>query len=93
MTDEVAYGIDVILHLLGERQRAAHQPKDLLSEYIVEPLDVVGFTCMLGNSLVLSRGNPIGVSGVLVGIECRSRYTTGILAPSCLALLRLQSPS
>ena len=71
MTDEVSYSADVILYILGEGQRATHQPRDPLSEGVIEALDVIGFAGALGDGFVLRSQNPAGVGSVLVGIKCR----------------------
>jgi hypothetical protein len=71
VTDEVAYGTDVILHLLGECQRAAHQPGDPLPQCVVEPFDVVRFAGTLGDGFVLSSRHHTGVGSVLIRIEGR----------------------
>ncbi len=47
MTDEVANCTDVIFHFLGDRQRAAYQPRNPPAERVVEPLDVIGFAGVL----------------------------------------------
>jgi hypothetical protein len=52
VTDEVADYTAMILHFLGERQRVAHQPRDLPAERVVEPLDVIGFADVLTDGLV-----------------------------------------
>jgi len=47
VTDEVADCTDVIFDFLGDRQRAAHQPRNSPAERVVEPLDVIGFAGVL----------------------------------------------
>jgi len=56
VANEVSYCTDVILHGLGECQRAAHEPRDPLSERGIEPFDVLGFPGELMDGFVLGSG-------------------------------------
>jgi hypothetical protein len=44
VADEQFDSPDVIGELLGKRQRLAHQAGDALTQRVVEPLNVIGFT-------------------------------------------------
>ena len=54
MTNAILDGPDVMAELLGERQRATHQPRDPLASQAVETLHRMGLAGELGDRAVLS---------------------------------------
>ena len=69
MADEIPDCSDVMLDFLGKRQSCTHQPGDALTERIVKPLDVIGFTRLLRDGFVLLGWDHAFVNFVLIRIE------------------------
>ncbi len=69
MADEEFDGTNVILYLLGERQRGAYEARKALSQGVVESFDVVGFPCFFRDGLVALRRNDTVVHHVLVRVK------------------------
>jgi len=60
---------DMVGELLGKGQRVAHQPGHALSQGVVEPFDVIGFTRQLADCPVLRRGNHLLIHHILIGVK------------------------
>src|SRR5713226_8788859 len=61
----------MVLHVLGERPRTAHQTRDPLTERVIKSLDVVGFPGVLTDGFVLRSRNDARVGRIVVRIEYR----------------------
>ena len=57
MANEELHGPDMIGELLGKRQRRAYQPRNALSQRVVEPFDVIGCARSLADRFVLRCRN------------------------------------
>jgi hypothetical protein len=57
MANEELHGPDMVGELLGKRQRRAYQPRNALSQRVVEPFDVIGCVRSLADRLVLRCRN------------------------------------
>ena len=69
--NEVAYGIDVIFDLFGERQILSHEPGASLSEGVIEPFDMIGFSLILGIGMSFSwKSGCIGIPIIGIKIGC-----------------------
>src|SRR5262245_19398144 len=67
--NEILDRTDVMRQFFGERESLTHQTGDTLPQGIVEPLDVIGFACFLGDGLVPLRRNHAGVGVISIRME------------------------
>ncbi len=91
VADEEFDGTNVILYLLGERQRGAYEARKALSQGVVESFDVVGFPCFFRDGFValcwnhtivhfISYGSPI--FKVVREKRCKALYTPAKRSPT-----------
>ena len=57
MADEEFDGTDMVLDLLGEGQRGAHEARKALPQDVVEPFDMIGFLRLLRDGFVTLHRN------------------------------------
>ena len=69
MAYEELDGTDVICQFLGKRQRLAHQTGHALSQRVIEALDVIGCSGVLGDGLVLLRWDHPFIDSILVRVK------------------------
>ena len=71
MTNEILDGSDVICQFLGEGKRLSDQTRHSLSQRAVESLDVIGFTAMFFDHLILLFWNDTRIRLPAICIESR----------------------
>lgn len=73
MADEILDGTAMIGQLFGEGERVTHQPRDALSEGVIETLNTIGFTDFFRDRFVLLSWDHALVGFILIRIEHRLR--------------------
>ena len=69
MANEILDGTDVICQLLGKGERFSDQPRDPLSQRIVESLDVIGYPLLLFDHSMLLCFNHTLIRTPAIGIK------------------------